>query len=151
MIAALIISFILATIVSFFWVRGVDRAIQYEQDHPDADKNAGWLDWDEQLNREMEEWDATLMDGLEDEPEWEDDNGNLGETNEVEEPTTTDEPELPFVDTTMPNVEFQGSHRVTLTMNGSETAPILFTPEMLREIKQRENEAWGRYNDNKSR
>jgi hypothetical protein len=36
----------------------------------------------------MEEWDATLMDGLEDKPEWENDNDNLGETNEVEEPTT---------------------------------------------------------------
>ena len=151
MIIAIIISFILATIISLLWVRGIDRAIQYEQEHPDADKNAGWLDWDEQLNREMEEWDATLMDGLEDEPEWENDNDNLGETNEVEEPTT-DEPELPFVDTTMPNVEFQGSHRVTLTMNGSETAPIIFTPEMLREIKQRENKAWRRYNDdNQSR
>ena len=146
MIIALIISFIIATIISLFWVRGIDRAIQYEQEHPDAEKNAGWLDWDKQLNRDMEEWDATLMDGLEDEPEWENDNDNLGETNEVEEPTT-DEPELPFVDTTMPNVEFQGSHRVTLTMNGSETAPIIFTPEMLREIKQRENEAWGRYNN----
>ena len=124
MIIAIIISFILATIISLLWVRGIDRAIQYEQEHPDADKNAGWLDWDEQLNREMEEWDATLMDGLE------------------------DEPELPFVDTTMPKVEFQGSHRVTLTMNGSETAPIIFTPEMLREIKQRETKAWGRYNNN---
>ena len=123
MIIAIIISFILATIISLLWVRGIDRAIQYEQEHPDADKNAGWLDWDEQLNREMEEWDATLMDGLE------------------------DEPELPFVDTTMPKVEFQGSHRVTLTMNGSETAPIIFTPEMLREIKQQETEAWGRYNN----
>ena len=123
MIIAIIISFILATIISLLWVRGIDRAIQYEQEHPDADKNAGWLDWDEQLNREMEEWDATLMDGLE------------------------DEPELPFVDTTMPKVEFQGSHRVTLTMNGSETAPIIFTPEMLREIKQRETKAWGRYNN----
>ena len=84
---------------------------------------------------EIAEWDVTLNDGLEDEmvPEVE------------EQPTTTDEP---FVDTTMPKVEFQGSHRVTLTMNGSETAPIIFTPEMLREIKQRETKAWGRYNNN---
>jgi len=141
MIIALIISFIIATIISFFWVRGIDEAIQYEQEHPDADKNAGWLDWDESLNKEMEEWDVTLNDGLEDEPEWEDNNDNLGvttsETDEVEEQTT----EIPFVDTTMPNVEFQGSHRVTLTMNGSETAPIIFTPEMLRIVKQQEDEA----------
>ena len=84
---------------------------------------------------EIAEWDVTLNDGLEDEmvPEVE------------EQPTTTDEP---FVDITMPKVEFQGSHRVTLTMNGSETAPIIFTPEMLREIKQRETKAWGRYNNN---
>ena len=55
MATVIIIQVIIAIIVSFFWVRGIDKAIQYEQDHPDADKNAGWLDWDEQLNREMEE------------------------------------------------------------------------------------------------
>jgi hypothetical protein len=118
MATVIIIQVIIATIVSLFWVRAIDKQIEDEQN-------------------EIEEWDVTLNDGLEDEmvPEVE------------EQPTTTDEPELPFVDTTMPEVEFQGSHRVTLTMNGSETAPIIFTPEMLREIKQRENEAWGRYNN----
>jgi len=70
----------MATIISSLWVRGIDRAIQYEQEHPDADPDAGWLNWDKQLNKEMEkfkytdeelkemkEWDVTLMDGLEDE------------------------------------------------------------------------------------
>jgi hypothetical protein len=91
---------------------------------------------EDELN-EFEEWDATLEDGLDDETP----------LSEIE--TTTDEPvvEEPFVDTTMPKVQFQGSHRVTLTMNGTETAPITFTPEMLREIKQREDTMWGRNND----
>jgi hypothetical protein len=86
---------------------------------------------------ELKEWDVTLEDGLDD------------ETPLSENETTTDEPvvEEPFVDTTMPKVQFQGSHRVTLTMNGTETAPIIFTPEMLREIKQREDTMWGRNND----
>ena len=51
MATVIIIQVIIVIIVSLLWVRGIDRAIQYEQDHPDADKNAGWLDWDEQLNR----------------------------------------------------------------------------------------------------
>lgn len=90
MIVAIIISFILATIVSSLWVRGIDRAIQYEQEHPDANKNAGWLDWDEQLNREMEEWDVTLMDGLEDEPEWwGGNNDNPGVTTSETDTTST--------------------------------------------------------------
>jgi hypothetical protein len=75
---------------------------------------------EDELN-EFEEWDATLEDGLED--------------------------ELQFRGTAVPTVPFQGSHRVTLTMNGTETAPITFTPEMLREIKQREDTMWGRNND----
>lgn len=135
MATVLIIDFIVVLIISLLWVRAIDKQIENEQN-------------------EIAEWDATLNDGLEDEmvPEAEEQLMTTDEieepiTNEVEEPTTTDEPELPFVDTTMPKVEFQGSHRVTLTMNGSETAPIIFTPEMLREIKQRETEAWGRYNN----
>ncbi len=94
------------------------------------DIDLAWLKWCVSITLYVKEWDATLEDGL-----------------EVE--TTTDEPvvEEPFVDDTMPKVQFQGSHRVTLTMNGSETAPITFTPEMLREIKLRENTMWGRDND----
>ena len=93
----------------------------------------------DELNK-FKEWDVTLEDGLDDETP----------LSELEfETTTTDEPvvEEPFVDTTMPKVQFQGSHRVTLTMNGTEAAPITFTPEMLREIKQREDTMWGRDND----
>ena len=91
------------------------------------------------IEDELKEWDATLEDGLDDETP----------LSELKFETTTDEPvvEEPFVDTTMPKVQFQGSHRVTLTMNRAETAPITFTPEMLREIKQREDTMWGRNNN----
>ena len=94
---------------------------------------------EDELN-EFEEWDATLEDGLDDETP----------LSELEfETTTTDEPvaEQQFMGTAVPTVPFQGSHRVTLTMNRAETAPIIFTPEMLREIKQREDTMWGRDND----
>ena len=94
---------------------------------------------EDELN-EFEEWDATLEDGLDDETP----------LSELEfETTTTDEPvvEQQFRGTAVPTVPFQGSHRVTLTMNRAETAPITFTPEMLREIKQREDTMWGRDNN----
>lgn len=42
---------------------------------------------DEEL-KEMEEWDVTLMDGLEDEPEWEYDN-NPGVTTSETDTTST--------------------------------------------------------------
>jgi hypothetical protein len=103
---------------------------------------------EDELN-EFEEWDATLEDGLDDETPLSELELETTTTDEPEVETTTDEPvvEEPFVDTTMPKAQFQGSHRVTLTMNGTETAPIIFTPEMLREIKQRENTMWGRNNN----
>ena len=73
------------------------------------------------IEDELKEGDATIEDGLED--------------------------ELQFRGTAVPTVPFQGSHRVTLTMNGTEASPIIFTPEMLREIKQREDTMWGRNNN----
>jgi hypothetical protein len=118
-----------------------------------AELDLAWLKWcvsitlyyksfsytEDELN-EFEEWDATLEDGLDDETPL---SGLEFET------TTTDEPvvEQQFMGTAVPTVPFQGSHRVTLTMNRAETAPIIFTPEMLREIKQREDTMWGRNND----
>ena len=89
MATVIIIQVIIVIIVSLFWVRGIDRAIQYEHDHPNADKNAGWLDWDEQLNSEMEEWNSTLNDGLEDEPEWWGGNNDNPDTNTTGENDTT--------------------------------------------------------------
>jgi hypothetical protein len=92
------------------------------------------------IEDELKEWDVTLEDGLDDETP----------LSELEfETTTTDEPvvEQQFRGTAVPTIPFQGSHRVTLTMNRAETAPITFTPEMLREIKQRETTMWGRDNN----
>jgi hypothetical protein len=101
------------------------------------------------IEDELKEWDVTLEDGIDDETPLSELEFETTTTDEPEVETTTDEPvvEQQFVDDTMPKVQFQGSHRVTLTMNGTETAPIIFTPEMLREIKQREDTMWGRDND----
>lgn len=46
MILVLTIQFTLVILLALLWVRGIDKTIKYEQEHPDADKNAGWLDWD---------------------------------------------------------------------------------------------------------
>ena len=105
-------------------VRGIDK---HQTEYPDY-KGDDFLELDgepfqytkDELN-EFEEWDATLEDGLED--------------------------KLQFRGTAVPTVPFQGSHRVALTMNRGEAAPIMFTPEMLREIKQRETTMWGRNNN----
>jgi len=121
-------------------VRGIDK---HQTEYPDytgddfLELDGKPFNYNEDELNEFKEWDVTLEDGLE------------GETPLSELETTTDESvvEEPFVDTTMPKLQFQGSHRVTLTMNGTETAPIIFTPEMLREIKQREDTMWGRDND----
>ena len=48
MATVIIIQVIIATIVSLFWVRAIDKQIESEQN-------------------EIAEWDATLNDGLEDE------------------------------------------------------------------------------------
>jgi hypothetical protein len=117
-----------------------------------AELDLAWLKWQVSITLYIKEWDATIEDGLDDETPLSELEFETTTTDENEVETTTDEPvvEEPFVDTTMPKAQFQGSHRVTLTMNGSETAPIIFTPEMLREIKQREDTIWGR-NNNESR
>jgi hypothetical protein len=105
-----------------------------------AELDLAWLKWQVSITLYIKEWDATLEDGLDDETP----------LSELEfETTTTDEPvvEQQFRGTAVPTVPFKGSHRVTLTMNGTETAPIIFTPEMLREIKQQEDTMWGRDNN----
>jgi hypothetical protein len=104
-----------------------------------AELDLAWLKWHVSITLYLKEYDATLEDGLDDETP----------LSELEFETTTDEPvaEQQFRGTAVPTVPFQGSHRVTLTMNRAETAPITFTPEMLREIKQQEDTMWGRDND----
>lgn len=124
MVTVIIIQLIIVTLLAISMVRGIDK---HQTEYPDYTGD-DFLELDgepfqynkDELN-EFEEWDATLEDGLED--------------------------ELQFRGTAVPTVPFQGSHRVALTMNRAETAPIIFTPKMLREIKQRETTMWGRNNN----
>ena len=143
MVTVIIIQLIIVTLLAISMVRGIDK---HQTEYPDYTGD-DFLELDgkpfnynkDELN-EFKEWDVTLEDGLDDETP----------LSELEfETTTTDEPvvEQQFRGTAVPTVPFQGSHRVTLTMNRAETAPIIFTPEMLREIKQREDTMWGRNNN----
>jgi hypothetical protein len=124
MVTIIIIQLIVVILLAISMVRGIDK---HQTEYPDytgddfLELDGKPFNYNEDELNEFEEWDATLEDGLED--------------------------ELQFRGTAVPTVPFQGSHRVTLTMNGTEAAPIIFTPEMLREIKQREDTMWGRDND----
>lgn len=33
-------------IISYFWVKAIDRSIEYYHEHPDENPAEGWLDWD---------------------------------------------------------------------------------------------------------
>jgi hypothetical protein len=124
MVTVIIIQLIVVTLLAISLVRGIDK---HQTEYPDytgddfLELDGKPFNYNEDELNEFKEWDATLEDGLED--------------------------ELQFRGTAVPTVPFQGSHRVALTMNRGEAAPIMFTPEMLREIKQRETAMWGRNNN----
>jgi hypothetical protein len=124
MVTVIIIQLIVVTLLAISLVRGIDK---HQTEYPDytgddfLELDGKPFNYNEDELNEFKEWDATLEDGLED--------------------------ELQFRGTAVPTVPFQGSHRVALTMNRGEVAPIMFTPEMLREIKQRETAMWGRNNN----
>jgi hypothetical protein len=121
MVTVIIIQLIVVTLLAISLVRGIDK---HQTEYPDY-MGDDFLELDGKPfnynEDEPKEGDATIEDGLED--------------------------ELQFRGTAVPTVPFQGSHRVALTMNRGEVAPIMFTPEMLREIKQRETTMWGRNNN----
>lgn len=37
---------ILSIIISYLWVKAIDRSIKYYNDHPDENPAEGWLDWE---------------------------------------------------------------------------------------------------------
>ena len=70
MATVLIIDFIVVLIISLLWVRAIDKQIENEQN-------------------EIAEWNSTLNDGLEDEPEWWGDNNDNPDTNTTVKTNTT--------------------------------------------------------------
>lgn len=70
MATVLIIDFIVVLIISLLWVRAIDKQIENEQN-------------------EIAEWNSTLNDGLEDEPEWWGGNNDNPDTNTTGETNTT--------------------------------------------------------------
>lgn len=81
MATVLIIDFIVVLIISLLWVRAIDKQIENEQN-------------------EIAEWDATLNDGLEDEPEWWGGNNDNPDTNTTSETDTTGNPNTNITDET---------------------------------------------------
>jgi hypothetical protein len=49
MVVAIVISFTIATIVTLFWVDGIDKM---KQNHPDY-KGEDWLNWDEKDHNDI--------------------------------------------------------------------------------------------------
>ena len=45
-ILAITLAFVIIILISISWVKGIDNSIKYEKENPDADPDAGWLDWD---------------------------------------------------------------------------------------------------------
>jgi len=46
MLSGIIIIISIAVLFSYLWVEGIDNAIKYQKQNPDADLSEGWLDWD---------------------------------------------------------------------------------------------------------
>ena len=38
--------FLITAVISWLWVRGIDRQMKYKKENPDAKESEGWLDWD---------------------------------------------------------------------------------------------------------
>ena len=47
MFTVYLVMFIIASLISIIWVRGVDKEIQYRKENPDYKPGEGWLDWDD--------------------------------------------------------------------------------------------------------
>ena len=50
-VLALILSFTIIILTSISWVKGIDNSIKYQKENPNADPDAGWLNWDKQPNK----------------------------------------------------------------------------------------------------
>jgi len=37
----------ITAVISFLWVRGIDKQIQHKKENPDYNESEGWLDWDD--------------------------------------------------------------------------------------------------------
>ena len=46
------IMFIVTTIISWLWVRGIDNQMKYQKQNPDHNPSEGWLDWDNKATTE---------------------------------------------------------------------------------------------------
>ena len=47
-ILAITLAIVILILISISWVKGIDNSIKYEKENPNADPDAGWLNWDKQ-------------------------------------------------------------------------------------------------------
>lgn len=45
-ILAVILAIVILILISISWTNGIDKAIKFQKENPDADPDAGWLNWD---------------------------------------------------------------------------------------------------------
>lgn len=50
-VLAVILAFAIIILISISWVKGIDNSIKYGKENPDADPDAGWLNWDKQSTK----------------------------------------------------------------------------------------------------
>ena len=41
-----LLMFSVTALISWLWVRAIDKQIQYKKENPDYKESEGWLDWD---------------------------------------------------------------------------------------------------------
>ena len=47
-ILAITLAIVILILISISWTNGIDKSIKYQNENPNADSDAGWLNWDKQ-------------------------------------------------------------------------------------------------------
>ena len=47
MVVSIVITLLVASIISFVWVSLIDKQMKYQKENPDYNPSKGWLDWDD--------------------------------------------------------------------------------------------------------
>jgi hypothetical protein len=50
-VLAIILAIVILILISISWTNGIDKSIKYEKENPNADPDAGWLNWDKQSTK----------------------------------------------------------------------------------------------------
>lgn len=50
-IFAILLALVILILISISWTNGIDNYIKYQKENPDADPDAGWLNWDKKITK----------------------------------------------------------------------------------------------------